>query len=481
MNYWVDNWAVWVSAFCVLAIYSYLLKDNGVYRTMMQVFIGINVGYNVVVQWKDILYPRWWLPMLDGFDALFRGGPGSPYGALWALVGVLGLLWYFQLSRKYLWLSRIVIGITVGIGAGLTFKSQLGQNMPQVVDSFKPLAPAVVAPQPKREFRLPGAETVPALDDPVAYFVSGNELVCVETVHGVEVWRRPVRAVEPLRVVDGLAVVGEGEAAQAFERSGAQSEIPDVVVPKANEVVIPNGNSDSRVLRIEDLGGRLAARDLKTNEVVWTSTAPGRFAGVDEGAVFAADAGLTVIDAATGELVLANALDGAPSAAPRYARFVDPQFDRSILIVPLDNRVVGLAVRPLPAFHIEAGDVVWQSDFSEPVQSVVPLKGAVIVQGRQRSEMWQTPNPAPKLVGAEYFDNWVFVATMLSVMAYFFFSFRLESKAVQGVQRFGRWALMIGFGAFFGNTVMTRMSYLLDRLMFLIEDWLKPFIHHLFG
>jgi len=40
--------------------------------------------------------------------------------------------------------------------------------------------------------------------------------------------------------------------------------------------------------------------------------------------------------------------------------------------------------------------------------------------------------------------------------------------------------LMIGFGAFFGNTVMTRMSILLERMMFLIDDWLRPFWHAIF-
>jgi hypothetical protein len=33
--------------------------------------------------------------------------------------------------------------------------------------------------------------------------------------------------------------------------------------------------------------------------------------------------------------------------------------------------------------------------------------------------------------------------------------------------------------AVFDNTVMTRMSYLLHRLMFLIDDWMRPFWHHL--
>ena len=31
---------------------------------------------------------------------------------------------------------------------------------------------------------------------------------------------------------------------------------------------------------------------------------------------------------------------------------------------------------------------------------------------------------------------------------------------------------MLALGAMFGNTVMTRMAYLIERLQFLYEDWL---------
>ena len=85
----------------MIAIYSYLFKDNPTYRAIVQIFIGISIGYGIVVTWMDFLWPQWWLPMLDGLKSLFLHKPGSPWGAMWAVVGLLGLSWYFQLSRKY--------------------------------------------------------------------------------------------------------------------------------------------------------------------------------------------------------------------------------------------------------------------------------------------------------------------------------------------------------------------------------------------
>jgi hypothetical protein len=84
------------------------------------------------------------------------------------------------------------------------------------------------------------------------------------------------------------------------------------------------------------------------------------------------------------------------------------------------------------------------------------------------------PRPTKKLDWTDYLNNWIFVFTVIAVMTYFFFSFKQTAKPVQWTATYGRWMLMIAFGAFFGNTVMTRMSYLLDRLMFLIDEWLRP-------
>ncbi|MCI5064254.1 hypothetical protein MRY87_00865 [bacterium] len=68
-------------------------------------------------------------------------------------------------------------------------------------------------------------------------------------------------------------------------------------------------------------------------------------------------------------------------------------------------------------------------------------------------------------------ENWIFLITLLSVMYYFFFTFRFASESAKGVSVTGRWLMMICFGAFFGSTVMARMALLVERLQFLILDW----------
>ncbi|MBC8525942.1 MAG: hypothetical protein ISS28_01800 [Candidatus Cloacimonetes bacterium] len=64
----------------------------------------------------------------------------------------------------------------------------------------------------------------------------------------------------------------------------------------------------------------------------------------------------------------------------------------------------------------------------------------------------------------------IFIGT-ITILLYFFFS-----KAHTGIYgRFtsiGIWFMMVGFGASFGYTVMARISLLIGRVQFLLEEWL---------
>ncbi len=76
----------------------------------------------------------------------------------------------------------------------------------------------------------------------------------------------------------------------------------------------------------------------------------------------------------------------------------------------------------------------------------------------------------------ESVSNTLFIATLLAVMYYFFFSFRYDSPALQKVSLGGRWAMMVCFGSFFGSTVMARMALLVERLEFLLNTWWKTLL-----
>ena len=75
----------------------------------------------------------------------------------------------------------------------------------------------------------------------------------------------------------------------------------------------------------------------------------------------------------------------------------------------------------------------------------------------------------PVAAYATAINNLIFLAILAAVMVYFFFSFEQKNAAVNKVSKFGRYAMMIAFGAMFGNTIMARMALLIGRIYFMIH------------
>ncbi len=74
------------------------------------------------------------------------------------------------------------------------------------------------------------------------------------------------------------------------------------------------------------------------------------------------------------------------------------------------------------------------------------------------------------LFGFEIFTNIIMWLLVLLVMYYFFFTFKREGRVQNSLSKWGRIAMMIGFGALFGNTVQGRLAWLIDRFLFLVQD-----------
>ena len=65
----------------------------------------------------------------------------------------------------------------------------------------------------------------------------------------------------------------------------------------------------------------------------------------------------------------------------------------------------------------------------------------------------------------------VLTVGLMTSLLFFFFS--REHRGALGVaSKTGMYFLMIGFGAGYGYTVMSRISLLIGRFQFLLENWL---------
>jgi hypothetical protein len=129
-----DAW-VWLSALLTLAIYSYLYRDNPVYKFAEYLFVGVASGYYLAIQYRNVLIPN----LLNPLGA----GPQDWKYILYVVPLLMGLLMLTRIVGKIAWLSRWPIGLMVGAFAGLAIignaqgdlVSQIQANLLPVVDS----------------------------------------------------------------------------------------------------------------------------------------------------------------------------------------------------------------------------------------------------------------------------------------------------------------------------------------------------------
>jgi len=100
------NIGIWVAAIFTLAIYSFLYKDNPIYKIAEHTLVGVSVGYYAALYWHTVIVPKLAIPLVQ-------------QGNLFLIVpGALGLAMFFRFVPKLSWLSRYPIAFVIGAGAG---------------------------------------------------------------------------------------------------------------------------------------------------------------------------------------------------------------------------------------------------------------------------------------------------------------------------------------------------------------------------
>lgn len=140
------NWEVvtiLIGGIATLAIYSFLIKENYFFRFFEHIFIGIAAGITPIITIRDFLWPKILSPLFGMNVKYFPDGTiASPYNANYLLYSVpiiFGLFYYGIYTKKFAWLARLVIGVTLGASAGLSLQGFFTELIPQITSSAKPL------------------------------------------------------------------------------------------------------------------------------------------------------------------------------------------------------------------------------------------------------------------------------------------------------------------------------------------------------
>ena len=65
---------IWIAALLTLCIYSFLYRDNPFYRFAEHLFVGMSVGYGIVLSVHQGFIPFAWEPFLGSSEAILAWG-----------------------------------------------------------------------------------------------------------------------------------------------------------------------------------------------------------------------------------------------------------------------------------------------------------------------------------------------------------------------------------------------------------------------
>ncbi len=138
------DFGIWVGALLTLFIFSFLYKDNPLYKLAEHLFVGVSAGYYIVLNYWTVLHANLVEPLRAAFGGHLTGGPfhaqQGDYRAYLVLPGLFGVLLFTRLFGRVEWLSRWSLAVIIGVYAGLkTTGFAQGDLVAQVQASLQPL------------------------------------------------------------------------------------------------------------------------------------------------------------------------------------------------------------------------------------------------------------------------------------------------------------------------------------------------------
>ncbi len=117
----------WVAVGLTLFIFSFLYKDNPLFKLGEHLYVGISVGYSVVVVWFTVFIRLVWQEIAKG-----NYEPLIPV--------MIGLLIWTRFVPKIAWLSRLAFAFVVGFGSGVAIPRTISSYiLKQIEDTVNPL------------------------------------------------------------------------------------------------------------------------------------------------------------------------------------------------------------------------------------------------------------------------------------------------------------------------------------------------------
>jgi hypothetical protein len=128
-----DTIGIWVAALLTFAIFTFLYKDNPVYKFTEHLFLGTALGYGLGLYFWENIKPK-------VLDPIFF--PPTPEERNWWVLipMLLGLFVLLRIVPRLAWLSRYSFAVYIGGAMGTAIPVVIAGNlMPQISATMSPL------------------------------------------------------------------------------------------------------------------------------------------------------------------------------------------------------------------------------------------------------------------------------------------------------------------------------------------------------
>jgi len=128
-----ETLTILLGGFLTLSIYSFLYKDNPLYRLAEHLYVGVSAGYLFARGVNDVLKKKLWGPLVDP--------PRGVESDFWLLIPILlGFFMVLKLVPRLSWVSRwaiaLVVGGTIGLSMTTRFKSDVVKQVGATIAPF---------------------------------------------------------------------------------------------------------------------------------------------------------------------------------------------------------------------------------------------------------------------------------------------------------------------------------------------------------
>lgn len=126
----METLGIWIAAIGTLAIFSFLYKENPIYRSVEHIFVGIAAGIGIFWGYDSIRQNAW--------NPVFNPAEGDERKLMMIIPMILGILLYTRFIESHKWVSRIPLGFVIGIGSALAIRGVIGASfMDQIIATMR--------------------------------------------------------------------------------------------------------------------------------------------------------------------------------------------------------------------------------------------------------------------------------------------------------------------------------------------------------